>query len=215
MRDAFHELRRTHGFRVLNHTVDSDNLSPRVCVQFSEKLRTKSTGYEDFLSVNNGAPKAINVKAKQICVEGLRHGNNYKITFRKGLPSAIEEDLQSDVSLNIYVRDRGSSVRFTGSNFVLPSTARRTIPLVTVNTKNAKLNIYRIGERALASLLRDSQFLTQLGEYSVEYLVDDLGEPIWSGSVDIRSEINKEVVTSIPIETALADKKTRNLFSNR
>ena len=207
VRDEFQGLRLSHGFRVLNHTVDSDNLSPRACVQFSEKLRISAAGYEDFISVNNGPPKAIDVKAKQICVEGLVHGSNYKITFRKGLPSAIVEDLQADVSLNIYVKDRGSSVRFTGSNFVLPSMARRTIPLVTVNTDNAKLNLYRIGERALASLLRNSQFLSQLGEYSVEYLVDDLGEPIWNGSVDIRSQINKEVVTSIPIEKALADKK--------
>ncbi|MCP4070307.1 MAG: hypothetical protein GY742_01035 [Hyphomicrobiales bacterium] len=207
-RYAFLELRRTHGFRVLNHTIDSDNLSPRICVQFSEKLKTKTTGYEDFLSVNNSSPKSVDVKGKQICIEGLEHGRSYKIALRQGLPSAIQENLQSDINLNVYVRDRSAAVRFTGSNFVLPSMARRTIPLVTVNTDGAKLKIFRVGERALTTLLRNSQFLQQLDEYSVEYLVDDLGEPVWNGSIDIRSELNKEVITSIPVDEALAQRKS-------
>ncbi len=36
-------------------------------------------------------------------------------------------------ALDIYVKDRSQMVRFTGDSFVLPSTARRGIPLVSVN----------------------------------------------------------------------------------
>ena len=202
-RVEFLALREVHGFRVLDHTVDSESLNPRICVQFSEKLRKPPFGYSDFLTVDQSAPQAIDVKDKQICVEGLQHGKNYNLVVRQGLPSQVTEDLQADVSLNIYVQDREAAIRFTGSNFVLPSSGRHGLPLVTVNTQKANLKLFRIGERALAPLLRDSQFLQQLGAYQVEFLVEDLGEPVWEGSIDIKPELNSEVVTSIPIDEAL------------
>lgn len=207
VREAFIELRRTRGFRVLNHTVDSDSRTPRICVQFSEKLNLKSTQYEDFLSLNNARPKAIDVKSKQICIEGLEHGKNYKIGLRQGLPSTIGENLPANVDLNIYIRDRKPAIRFTGSNFVLPYSSRRGIPVVTVNADRAKLKLYRIGERALAPLMRNSQFLQQLRSYEAEDLIGDLGAPTWTGSLSIKPELNKEVVTSIPIDEALPDRR--------
>ena len=206
-RTAFLELRRTRGFRVLNHSVDSDNLNPRICVQFSENLDTKSTDYENFLRLEGKAPKAIDVKARQICVEGLNHGRNYKITLRPGLPSTIGENLLNAVDLNVYVRDRSPAVRFTGSNFVLPLSMRHGIPVVTINTRKANLKLHRVGARGLTSLLRDSRFLKQLSVYQTEYIKDELGEPIWDGSIDIKPELNREVVTSIPIDEALPDRK--------
>ncbi len=206
-RKAFAELRKAHGFRVLNHTVDSDNLNPRVCVQFSEDLDTASGDYERFLSVNRAPVKAIDVKKRQICIEGLRHGENYQLALREGLPSTIGENLLTNVTLKIYIRDRKPAARFTGSNFVLPNAARRGIPLVTVNADKARLKLFRIGERALAPLLRNAQFLRQLNAYEVNQIADDLGEPVWNGSIDIRPSLNAEVVTSIPIDKALPNRK--------
>ena len=152
-RRAFLKLRDEQGFRVLNHTVDSDNLSPRICVQFSEDLLGKNStasfgGYEDFINVDRNPPQAIDVSQKQICIEGVQHGRSYKIKLRQGLPSKDTEALSHDINLEIYVRDRQPAVRFTGSNFVLPATTRRGIPLVTVNTNEVNLELYRIGERA-------------------------------------------------------------------
>ena len=207
VREAFAKLRAQRGFRVLNHTVDSESRSPRVCVQFSENLNKASASYESFLRVDGAAPKGIDVQNKQICVEGLSHGGRYKISLRQGLPSAIDEALLADVALDIYVRDRKPAVRFTGNNFVLPATARRGIPLVSVNTDEAKLKLYRVGERALAPLLRGSQFLRQLSSWDVNRLAGNMGAPVWTGSVGIRSELNTEVVTSIPVDEALKERQ--------
>ena len=38
-------------------------------------------------------------EGRQICVEGLEHGGNYKITFRPGLPAQIGEVLEAPVVL--------------------------------------------------------------------------------------------------------------------
>jgi uncharacterized protein YfaS (alpha-2-macroglobulin family) len=111
------------------------------------------------------------------------------------------------VSLDVYVKDRAPMVRFTGDSFVLPSTARRGIPIVSVNTESAKLKLYRIGDRNISSLLTSSQFLTQIDGYSEERIKDESGELVWQGSIEIETELNKEVVTSFPVDEALPQRK--------
>ncbi len=111
------------------------------------------------------------------------------------------------MSLDVYVKGPRPMVRFTGDSFVLPSTARRGIPIVSVNTESAKLKLYRIGDRNISSLLTSSQFLTQLDGYSEERIKDESGELVWQGSIDIATELNKEVVTSFPVDEALPQRK--------
>lgn len=83
------------------------------------------------------------------------------------------------MTLDIYVADRAQMVRFTGDSFVLPSTARRGIPIVSVNTDSAKLKLYRVGDRSIAQVLQSSQFLTQLDGYSAQRIEDEIGELVW------------------------------------
>lgn len=204
---AYADLRARKGFRVIDHTVDADSLSARVCVQFSDALVKSGVDYGPFVTVDDAAPKAVEAKNKQICVEGLEHGQRYRIALRAGLPAAVGEVLQAPVLLNVYVRDRAPSAHFTGDNFVLPSTARRGIPLVTVNTDQVKVALYRVGARSIAQLLSGSQFLRQLSGYDVETIENDLGAPVWHGTLDVASDPNKEVVTSFPIDEALPERK--------
>ncbi|NKM69799.1 alpha-2-macroglobulin family protein [Rhizobium laguerreae] len=203
---AYLQLKSTQGFRVTEHTVDADSATPRACVTFSEAL-VKTTDYTPFVTLNGEAPKALETKDKQICLEGLTHGQTYKIGFRTGLPSAVDEVLEAPVSIDVYVKDRSQMVRFTGDSFVLPSTARRGIPIVSVNMTSANLKLYRIGDRAIAPLLTNSQFLSQLDGYSAQNIQDQSGELVWQGSIDIANELNKDIVTSFPIDEALPERK--------
>ncbi|MDQ1195133.1 alpha-2-macroglobulin family protein [Agrobacterium sp. SORGH_AS 787] len=205
-RAAYNDLRTRQGFRVINNTVDTDSVTPRACIQFSEPL-VKNADYSSFVTLDGAAPKALEAKGSEICVEGLTHGQKYKIALRAGLPSSVEEPLEKQVDLDIYVRDRSGSVRFTGENFVLPGTARRGIPLVSVNIDHADLKLYRVGDRNITSLLANSQFLTQMDGYSAEKIENELGELVWQGGIDIQTELNKDVITSFPVDEALPDRK--------
>ncbi|OWK22659.1 hypothetical protein AJ87_43595 [Rhizobium yanglingense] len=198
---AYLKLKSEQGFRITEHNVDADSATPRACVTFSESL-VKTVDYAPFVTLNGQAPKALEAKDKQICVEGLGHGETYKISFRTGLPSSVDEVLDAPVSLDVYVKDRSQMVRFTGDSFVLPSTARRGIPLVSVNIENANLKLYRIGDRGIAPLLTSSQFLTQLDGYSAQRIQDESGELVWQGSIEIADDLNKDVVTSFPVDEA-------------
>ena len=203
---AYLQLKATQGFRITEHTVDADSANPRACVTFSEAL-VKTTDYTPFVTLNGAAPKALETKDKQICVEGLTHGETYKIAFRTGLPSSVDEVLEAPVSIDVYIKDRTQMVRFTGDSFVLPSTARRGIPLVSVNLTSANLKLYRIGDRGIAPLLTNSQFLSQLDGYSAQNIEDQSGELVWQGSIEIANELNKDIVTSFPVDEALPERK--------
>jgi uncharacterized protein YfaS (alpha-2-macroglobulin family) len=203
VKTAFDDLRARQGFRVVNHTIDADNATPRVCVQFSEPLVKSGADYTSFVTLNGAAPKAVEAKASELCVEGLVHGERYKIALREGLPSSVDEPLPAQVDLEIYVKDRAAMVRFTGDSFVLPGTARRGIPIVSINTENVKLKLYRIGDRNIASILTNSQFLTQLDGYRASQIESDQGQLVWQGSIAIKPELNKEIITSFPVDEAL------------
>ncbi|TIU26226.1 MAG: hypothetical protein E5W38_27705, partial [Mesorhizobium sp.] len=201
------DLKARKGFRVIEHTVDADSSSPRICAQFSEELVKTGVDYSQFVTVDNAAPKAVEAKDKQICVEGLEHGQHYDVTFRAGLPAAIGETIAAPVVLSIYVQDRAPSARFTGDSFVLPAGARRGIPVVTVNMNAAKMKLYRIGDRSLAQLLSGYQFLHQLDGYDISTISDQMGEPVWEGTLDIANDLNKEVTTSFPVDEAIPQRK--------
>ncbi|MBB3612110.1 alpha-2-macroglobulin family protein [Rhizobium sp. BK602] len=204
---AYDDLRARQGFRVTGNTLDNDNASPRACVQFSEKLVKSGVDYTPFVTVNGAAPKGVDAKDNQICVEGLEFGQHYRVALRAGLPSSVDENLATQVNIDVYVRDRSASIRFTGDNFVLPSTARRGIPIVSVNTNSANLKLYRIGDRNIAQLLANSQFLTQMSGYSAQSIQDTSGELVWQGSIEIKQDLNKDVVTSFPVDEALPQRK--------
>ena len=207
IRAEYEDLKARKGFRVVEHTVEADTASPRVCAQFSEDLVKAGVDYAPFVTVDEAPPKSIEAEGRQICVEGLEHGHNYRVAFRPGLPAAIGEVLERPVVLSIYIQDRAATARFTGDAFVLPSTARRGIPVVTVNMDVAEMKLFRVGDRSLAQLLSGYQFLRQLDNYDLDSVATQLGAPVWEGELAIANELNKEVTTSFPVDEALPDRK--------
>ena len=134
VRQAYEQVRDEHGFRILDYSVDADAASPRACFQFSEDLPGKRADFSPFVALEGTDKPAITTEEKQLCVEGLKHGERYSITLRAGLPSTVRETLQKSAEYNIYVRDRSPYVRFTGKAYVLPRVGQRGIPVVSVNT---------------------------------------------------------------------------------
>lgn len=206
VRAALDKLRQEYGFRVVNHAVDAESASPRACVEFSERLQ-EGAAFDSFVTVNEAPPPALEVEAQQLCIPGLKHGERYRVALRAGLPSSVGETIESPVVLDIYVRDRSPSARFTGRNFVLPRTGSRGIPVISVNSSKLLVSLYGIGERALAGAVVDREFLGQLNGFSAERLGTDKGTKLWSGELDVAAEPNREVTTSFPIDEVLPERQ--------
>lgn len=200
---AYLDLYRREGFRVTGNTVDTDTASPRACIQFSEPLLKSGVDYGDFVSVDGRNDAAIEAQGSQVCATGLEHGKTYRIAVRAGLPSSVDEVLEEPVVIAAYVRDRAPAIRFSGESFVLPMQARHGVPITGINADSAELSLFRVGARALPELLASSNFLTQLGGYSLERIQTDLGQPVWEGSIELNRERNRETVTSFPVDEVL------------
>ena len=202
IRKAFVKLRVARGFRVIKHSVNADTAAPRICVQFSENL-IKTTDYTTFITVDGKVPNGLDVEQRQLCVNGVKHGKRYRISLRSGLPGNFNEVLQTPVTLNVFVRDRSPFVRFSGSSFVLPRIGSKGIPVTSVNTDRVNIVLYKIGERALNDAIIDGKFLKAQDQYSISDIESDYGIKVWSGSMDISSALNREVITSFPVNEAL------------
>lgn len=205
LRASYESLREKRGFRLISNKVDADAASPRACFEFSEPLARGRVDFAPYVAISGGKGDfAVSAEDRQICVDGLRHGERYGFVIRQGVPSAIpDEVLLKPADYEVYVRDRTPSVRFTGKNYVLPRTGQQGVPVVSVNTDKLDLEVMRIGDRNLINSVHSDDFLTQLGSYSANQIASDKGQSVWKGTMDIKSELNKDVITAFPVLEAV------------
>src|ERR1700747_927131 len=204
VRGQYERLRDEHGFRLLDYTVDSDSASPRACFQFSEEL-AKRTDFTPFVVLAGADKPALSSEEKQLCVEGLKHGERYNINLRAGLPSTVKEGLAKSAEFNIYVRDRKPLVRFTGRAYVLPRTGQRRTTLVSVNTPAGTVDVYRIGDRNLINTVTDSDFQRPISRYELSDLGNTRGQKVWSGELATATTLNQDVTTAFPVDEVLGE----------
>ncbi len=204
LRAFYDNLRETYGFRVLDYSVEADAASPRACIQFSEAVAPK-VDFSPFISIQGVDKPTITGSDTQICIEGLKHGETYTVTARRGIPARSGESLAAVAELSIYVRDRKADARFTGRAYVLPRTGQRGIPVISVNTKKLNVQIVRIGDRSLLPSALESQFRRALSRYEIDRLAENQGAQIFKGELEVASELNKEVTTAFPIDEAIGD----------
>ncbi len=183
---------------------NSDGASPRACFQFSEDL-AKRVDFAPFLALAGNDKPALSAEAKQLCVDGLKHGERYNVNLRAGLPSTVKETLPKSAEFNIYVRDRKPFVRFTGRAYVLPRTGQRGIPLVSVNTPAVSVNVFRIGDRNLINTVVGSDFQRALSKYELSDLGDERGVKVWTGELATAPTLNQDVTTAFPVDQALGE----------
>ena len=202
VRKTYEAMRAEHGFRILDYKVDNESTSPRVCFSFSEPLARK-TDFSPYVAVSGSSDTAISNEDQQICVEGLKHGERYAIVLRQGLPSAVGEQLLKSADYEIYVRDRSPQAHFAGRAYVLPRQGQKGAPLVTVNTSKVSIDVYRVGDRNLLATVNRDDFLKPIDSSRAEGIASEDGARIWSGTMDVASALNEDVVTEFPVLDAV------------
>lgn len=200
-------LKAEHGFRMTNYVTESDTAEPRICLVFSETLLSTELDFSDFVSIGGKDPQSVSVEGKRLCIGGLSHGQRYEMQLRAGLPSAIGESLQKTVDIAAYVPDRKASVRFSGRAYVLPSRGQQGIPIVSVNTDSVKVEVYRIGDRALSGTLEDGGLSRQLSTWELESIKQRRGEQVFEGTLQVALKLNAEVTTAFPVAEAIGTLK--------
>ncbi|KAB2937372.1 MAG: alpha-2-macroglobulin family protein [Hyphomicrobium sp.] len=207
VRETYDKLRAEHGFRMTDYRAEAETAAPRLCLQFSESLARGQVDFAKFVSVDGRDPQSVSAENEQLCIDGLSHGQRYHVQVRAGLPSAVEEDLQKNIDIAVYVPDRKPFVRFSGKSYVLPSRGQQGIPLVSVNTARVEVEVYRIGDRNLVGALESGDFQRQLQGYELEQIRSRTGEKIFTGSMDVPQKLNEEMTTALPVTDAVGTLK--------
>jgi alpha-2-macroglobulin len=205
VREALVSARAEHGFRVVDSKVDADAAAPRACIVFSEQIASGQSDLAKFVRVDGREPQNVTADQKQLCVDGLVHGRDYRIEVRAGLQSTFkDEPLQKSSELKVYVRDRSPSVRGAGKAYVLPSSGQNGIPLTTMNTDLVGIEVYRIGDRNLAPHLEQLNFARQGADSDdASQIRERLGQKIYAGEMAVPTKHNEEVTTAFPVTEAL------------
>ena len=192
-----------HGFRMVSNQVDAEAASPRICAVFSDPLPA-NTDLSSYVVVDDTRQVAVETERSQVCVTGVEHGKRYHIKLRAGLPSADGESLRNDVELEVYVPDRKPFVGFANSAYVMPSGLGGGLPVSSVNAKTADAVIYRIGDRSIATAVRNGVFQQTLTPDSASDIANSSGEKIWEGQVDLaQGKPNEMTTTAIPVNEVL------------
>ena len=203
VRGQYEKLREEHGFRVLDYSVDADTASPRACFQFSEALPLRAD-FSPFVVLAGTDKPALTAADKQLCVEGLQHGETYTVTLRAGLPSVVHETLSKSAEFAIYVRDRKPFVHFSTNAYVLPRVGQRGIPVISTNTRAIAIEIFRLGDRSLVGAIGGDDsgrgdFQRSLGRYEIEQLREARGVSVWKGELAVeQAPLNADVTTAFP-----------------
>ncbi|MEM9048729.1 MAG: alpha-2-macroglobulin family protein [Pseudomonadota bacterium] len=195
---------RLYGFQVTETDVQSDAAAPRICLTFSEDLAAAGVDYAPFVRMGSD-DLPVTADGALLCIDGVVHGQTYSVQLREGLPSASGETLDAPVDLEIYVRDRTPSLRFTGRAYVLAKSPDASIPLVSVNLAEVALEIHRIGARNLMPAIQDGTFGASLDSYREGRLAARMGAAVWSGTAEVARRVNADVTTALPIGEAIAD----------
>jgi alpha-2-macroglobulin len=203
---AFEDAKQKYGFRVLDYTVNADASDPRVCVQFSEDLKSGRIDFAPFVVADGAPAAAVQAMGHELCVDGLKRGVRTALTIRDGLPAEIGEKTLKPVTLSVFIRDRAPTVRFTGQNYVLPGAGRHGVPVVSINAAEIAVDIYHIPERGLAGFVKGTQFLSQINSQDARSIAADSGQKIWSGVLSTAVKNNEEVTTSFPLDDALKNR---------
>ncbi len=205
----YQQLLAQYGFRVVRYQVLADAASPSVCFMFSESLPTRHIDFGRYVSLAGQTKPTVSVDGNQLCVQGLKNGERYSVTLRKGLPSSAVQklgqfaNLSRDIPFNVYMSDRQPAVRFGSRAYVLPRTGQQGIPVISVNTDNVLIHVYRIGDRNLIDTVVNGNFNTNMAGYETRQIREESGVLVWSGSLAAEQKLNTEVTTAFPVDQAV------------
>jgi hypothetical protein len=169
--------RGQHGFRITSNQVDSEVRRRRASAWCSpRRCRPAAPILSSYVTVE-GAPQC---RRRDRAEPDLRHRRRARpslcVKVRSGLPSADGEAAAATMSNSMSMCPTARPfVGFANNAYVMPAGLGGGLPITSVNTEKADVVIYRIGDRSIATAVRNGVFRGTLDGYSAE----DVANQLW------------------------------------
>ncbi|WP_448205895.1 alpha-2-macroglobulin family protein [Azospirillum sp. sgz302134] len=196
-------------FGVSGTEVVAERDTPQACFTFTDRLeKSRAVNYRDYVEVRPATEGAVFdgaavARDRTLCVEGLQHGQKYRITLREGLPGTDGKRLPATDIREIEVPNRKPALAFRGAGYILPRVGSEGLPLRTINLDRAKLQVLRINDRSLVEKIYFGRLSQQFSDHEVGEILDRSGQEVWRGEMAISASRNQTVVTQFPIDAVL------------
>ncbi|ALG72481.1 alpha-2-macroglobulin [Azospirillum thiophilum] len=191
-------------FGVASVEVVAERDTPQACFTFTDRLeRSRAVNYRDYVTVEPAVDGAAIARDRTLCVEGLRHGETFRVTLKDGLPGAEGKRLPAADTREVQVPNRKPSLAFRGAGYILPRVGAEGLPLRSINLDRAKLQVLRIVDRALVEKIYFGRITQQMTDYDIGEILDKAGQEVWRGEMGIGNQPNRTVTTAFPIDAVL------------
>uniref|UniRef100_UPI001F2B4CCA MG2 domain-containing protein n=1 Tax=Geminicoccus flavidas TaxID=2506407 RepID=UPI001F2B4CCA len=188
--------------------VSSERALPEACVTFDEPLAQLSDlELRSYVQVEPAGDRALSARGGRLCIGGLQHGHSYRVQVRAGLPAAAGSSLEASAAFEAAVPDRAPAVSFRGNGDVVPLGTDPVLPVVSVNVDMVRLDLFQVTDRALIQRLAENAVGWQQSDWDLQRLREQSGRLLFSGSVEVAVEPNREVTTAVPLADLLAKRE--------
>lgn len=177
--------------------VISERATAEACFTFNRPLdRSPKLNLENFVAVEPKVAIAASVRDSTLCIEGLLHGETYKVRLLSGLPG-VGGKLETAEEHEVKVGNMRPSVTFASSGRILPRLDSKGLPIQSVNVASVHLAIARINDR---NLIEQARVDGGAGDWSTALTVgESQGELAWEGDLMVEKVPNQPVVTALPL----------------
>lgn len=189
-------------FSYFRYRIDASTEQPLACFVFSAALDPQ-TDYSPYVEFRPAFRPALTVQGRELCVGGLTFGTNRTATLLAGLPAADGRQLRAGETIPIDFADRPPFVGFKGTGVILPRENADGLPVETVNVDTVNLTVSRVNDRALVFKDITQGHTTAQGGWSWLWgpnSPEDVGEVIFTGSMQVANAPNAPVVTVFPLQ---------------
>jgi uncharacterized protein YfaS (alpha-2-macroglobulin family) len=187
---------------------DTSKDLPSACLRFSRALDPRTeVHYGDWVRLQPAADAAIRVQDNAVCFDGLAFGRHYDAAIAAGLPARDGTRLAEATSAAIEFGEREPVVGFGDSGYILAREGSAGVTLDTVNVDHVAVEVLRVGDRILPSMLNELRTKQDTGRWSLESMVERTARPVWSGTMDVQGARNTTVHTAFPLTTAIGPRE--------
>ena len=170
--------------------------TPYISVSFSAPVL--SDAIEPYIELTPAVAYQVTSDYRNVQIHGnFKRRTTYTLKIRRGLTARNDAVLKQDYMTRLKIPDIRPQLRFLGDGFFLARKGQLNLGLATINVKRVKLNI----EKVFANNLIYVSKLERWSRWS-----RNLGKPIHTEELAIRSQLNEEVTTPISLEEYLSDK---------